>query len=62
MGAYAEGVAKDHVGDKEVQAHIFEVTTQAVVSDSGDVSMGAVPIQVRLSLSSCSRLDLVLLG
>ncbi|KAL7415762.1 glycosyltransferase family 2 protein [Mrakia frigida] len=46
MGAYAEGVAKDHVGDKEVTAHIFEVTTQAVVSEAGDVSIGAVPIQI----------------
>jgi hypothetical protein len=50
MGVYAEGVAKDHIGEKEVQAHIFEVTTQAVVSESGDVSMGAVPIQILFCL------------
>lgn len=33
MGVYAEGVAKDHVGEKEVTAHIFEATTRAVVSE-----------------------------
>lgn len=33
MGLYMEGVAKDHVGDKEVTAHIFETTTQAIVNE-----------------------------
>lgn len=42
MGVYAEGVAKDTVAGKEVQAHIFEYTSQVVVSDNGDVGFGAV--------------------
>jgi chitin synthase len=55
MGCYADGVAKDHVGDKEVTAHIFEVTTQAVVSEAGDVSIGAVPIQLIFVLKEANK-------
>lgn len=46
MGVYAEGVAKDTVAGKEVQAHIYEYTTQIVVSETGEVGFGAVPVQV----------------
>lgn len=46
MGVYAEGVAKDTVAGKEVQAHIYEYTTQIVVSETGEVGFGTVPVQV----------------
>ncbi|RSH88864.1 Chitin synthase, class 2 [Saitozyma podzolica] len=46
MGVYAEGVAKDTVAGKEVQAHIYEYTSQVVVSDSGEVGFGSVPVQI----------------
>lgn len=50
MGVYAEGVAKDTVAGKEVQAHIYECTSQVVVSDNGDVGFGTVPIQLLFCL------------
>jgi chitin synthase len=50
-------VAKDTVAGKEVQAHIYEwvrlldhanprYTSQVVVSDSGEVGFGSVPVQM----------------
>jgi hypothetical protein len=52
-----QGVAKDTVAGKEVQAHIYEwvrlldqadprYTSQVVVSDSGEVGFGSVPVQI----------------
>lgn len=55
MGVYAEGVAKDTVAGKEVQAHIFEYTSQVVVSDTGDVGFGAVSRARTLGLSGGCR-------
>ncbi|KAF8203987.1 glycosyltransferase family 2 protein [Pholiota molesta] len=37
MGCYQEGIAKDSVGGKDVTAHIFEYTTNVIVTDSGEV-------------------------
>lgn len=50
MGVYAEGVAKDTVAGKEVTAHIYEYTSQVVVSESGEVGFGAVPVQMLICL------------
>ncbi|EIW68279.1 hypothetical protein TREMEDRAFT_69288 [Tremella mesenterica DSM 1558] len=55
MGVYAEGVAKDHVAGKETQAHIFEYTSQVVVSDSGEVGFGAVPVQLLFCLKEQNK-------
>jgi chitin synthase len=51
MGCYQEGVAKDTVAGKDVTAHIFEYTTNVVVTDTGEVSMGPCPVQVRSVLN-----------
>lgn len=54
MGVYAEGVAKDTVTAKnkegqkvmkEVQAHIFEYTSDVMVTDSGEVGHTGCPVQ-----------------
>jgi hypothetical protein len=56
-----QGVAKDTVAGKEVQAHIYEwvrlpdqanlrYTSQVVVSDSGEVGFGSVPVQILFCL------------
>lgn len=55
MGVYAEGVAKDTVAGKEVQAHIFEYTSQVVVSDTGDVGFGSVPVQLLFCLKEQNK-------
>ncbi|GJN89882.1 hypothetical protein Rhopal_002871-T1 [Rhodotorula paludigena] len=45
-GAYQDGVMKDEVEGKDVQAHLFEYTSQVVVDDKGNVSGGIAPIQI----------------
>lgn len=55
MGVYAEGIAKDHVAGKEVQAHIYEYTSQVVVSESGEVGMGSVPVQIIFCLKEQNK-------
>jgi chitin synthase len=46
MGVYAEGVMKDTVAGKETQAHVFEYTSQIVVTETGEVGFGSVPVQM----------------
>ena len=41
---------KDHVLDKETQAHIFEYTSQVTVSETGDVGFGSCPVQLLFCL------------
>ncbi|EGO31066.1 glycosyltransferase family 2 protein [Serpula lacrymans var. lacrymans S7.9] len=55
MGCYQEGIAKDSVGGKDVTAHIFEYTTNVVVTDTGEVSTGACPIQVLFCLKEQNK-------
>jgi chitin synthase len=55
MGCYQEGIAKDSVGGKDVTAHIFEYTSQVVVSDTGEVSTGACPVQVIFCLKEQNK-------
>jgi len=53
MGVYQEGVATNQVGDKDVQAHIFEHCTQnSINSDLKNVSLekGIQPCQIMLCL------------
>jgi chitin synthase len=49
-GAYQEGLAKDTVDGKDVQAHVYEYTTQVVVDAHGTVSGGIAPVQVLFCL------------
>lgn len=55
MGCYQEGLAKDSVGGKDVTAHIFEYTTSVVVTDTGEVSMGACPVQILFCLKEQNK-------
>ncbi|EIN14423.1 glycosyltransferase family 2 protein [Punctularia strigosozonata HHB-11173 SS5] len=55
MGCYQEGVAKDSVAGKDVTAHIFEYTTSVIVSDTGEVSQGACPVQVIFCLKEQNK-------
>ncbi|KZV84311.1 chitin synthase [Exidia glandulosa HHB12029] len=55
MGLYQEGLAKDTVAGKDVTAHIFEYTSSVVCSDSGEVSMGACPIQIIFCLKEQNK-------
>jgi chitin synthase len=45
-GCYQDGIAKDTVAGKDVQAHIFEYTTQVLVDHEGNVSGGIAPVQM----------------
>nr|ODN91689.1 chitin synthase [Cryptococcus depauperatus CBS 7855] len=55
MGVYAEGVMKDHVASKETQAHIFEYTSQIVVSETGEVGFGSTPVQLLFCLKEQNK-------
>ena len=55
MGCYQEGIAKDSVAGKDVTAHIFEYTSSVVCSDSGEVSMGACPVQIIFCLKEQNK-------
>ncbi|KIM24169.1 glycosyltransferase family 2 protein [Serendipita vermifera MAFF 305830] len=55
MGCYQEGIAKDSVNGKDVTAHVFEYTSQVVVSDTGEVSTGACPVQIIFCLKEQNK-------
>ncbi|KIJ08482.1 glycosyltransferase family 2 protein [Paxillus involutus ATCC 200175] len=50
MGCYQEGIAKNSVAGKDVTAHIFEYTSNVVVTETGEVSSGACPVQILFCL------------
>lgn len=55
MGCYQEGIAKDSVAGKDVTAHIYEYTSSVVVTDSGEVSQGACPVQILFCLKEQNK-------
>ncbi|KAI0756286.1 chitin synthase [Daedaleopsis nitida] len=55
MGCYQEGIAKDSVAGKDVTAHIFEYTSNVVVTDRGEVSQGACPVQIIFCLKEQNK-------
>jgi len=55
MGCYQEGIAKDSVGGKDVTAHIFECTTNVIVTETGEVSQGSCPIQILFCLKEQNK-------
>jgi chitin synthase len=55
MGCYQEGIAKDSVGGKDVTAHIFEYTSNVIVTESGEVSQGACPVQIIFCLKEQNK-------
>jgi chitin synthase len=55
MGCYQDGIAKDTVGGKDVTAHIFEYTSQVVVTETGEVSTGACPVQIIFCLKEQNK-------
>jgi len=55
MGCFQEGVMKDEVGGKDVTAHIFEFTTNVIVTDTGEVSPGSCPVQVLFCLKEQNK-------
>lgn len=55
MGVYQEGIAKDSVAGKDVTAHIFEYTTSAIVTSTGEVSQGPCPVQILFCLKEQNK-------
>ncbi|KAF9225402.1 glycosyltransferase family 2 protein [Gyrodon lividus] len=55
MGCYQEGIAKDSVAGKDVTAHIFEYTSSVVVTETGEVSSGACPVQILFCLKEQNK-------
>ncbi|KAL5495062.1 CHS2 [Sanghuangporus weigelae] len=55
MGCYQEGIAKDSVAGEDVTAHIFEYTSNVVVSEAGEVSKGACPVQIIFCLKEQNK-------
>ena len=55
MGCYQDGIAKDEVAGKDVTAHIFEYTSTAVVSESGEVAQGSTPVQILFCLKEQNK-------
>ncbi|KAF5368521.1 hypothetical protein D9758_002452 [Tetrapyrgos nigripes] len=55
MGCYQEGIAKDSVGGKDVTAHIFEYTSNVIVTDTGEVSQGSCPVQIVFCLKEQNK-------
>ncbi|KAK0208700.1 chitin synthase [Desarmillaria ectypa] len=55
MGVYQEGIAKDSVAGKDVTAHIFEYTTSAIVTSTGEVSQGPCPVQILFCLKEKNK-------
>lgn len=45
-GIFQEGAMKDHVLDKEVTGHVFELTTQVIVDAQGGVQVSECPVQL----------------
>ncbi|KAF4611403.1 hypothetical protein D9613_004178 [Agrocybe pediades] len=55
MGCYQEGIAKDSVGGKDVTAHIFEYTSNVIVTETGEVSQGSCPVQILFCLKEQNK-------
>ncbi|SAM84110.1 probable Chitin synthase 2 [Ustilago bromivora] len=55
MGCYNEGVMKDHVLKKPVEAHIFEYTTRVQVTEKGEVQVTPCPVQVVFCLKEQNK-------
>ena len=55
MGCYNEGVMKDHVLNKPVEAHVFEYTTRVQVTEKGEVQVTPCPIQVVFCLKEQNK-------
>ncbi|KAG8939196.1 Chitin synthase, class 2, partial [Tulasnella sp. 419] len=55
MGCYQEGIPKDTIDGKDVTAHIFEFTSQTVVTETGEVSKSQVPIQILFCLKEQNK-------
>ncbi|KAA1467769.1 glycosyltransferase family 2 protein [Dentipellis sp. KUC8613] len=55
MGCYQEGIAKDSVAGKDVTAHIFEFTSNVMVSEKGEVSTGGCPVQIVFCLKEQNK-------
>ncbi|KAG2335231.1 chitin synthase [Suillus weaverae] len=55
IGYYQEGVAKDLVAGKDMTAHIFECTSNVVVTEIREVSTGNYPIQIIFCLKEQSK-------
>ncbi|KAH9849261.1 chitin synthase 2 [Lenzites betulinus] len=55
MGCYQEGIAKDSIAGKDVTAHIFEFTSNVVVTERGEVSQGACPVQIVFCLKEQNK-------
>ncbi|KAG8685801.1 Chitin synthase, class 2, partial [Ceratobasidium sp. 394] len=55
MGCYQDGIAKDEVAGKDVTAHIFEYTSTAVVSETGEVAQGSTPVQILFCLKEQNK-------
>lgn len=55
MGCFQEGIPKDSVAGKDVTAHIFEYTSNVVVSESGEVSQGSCPVQIIFCLKEQNK-------
>lgn len=55
MGCYQEGIAKDSVMGKDVTAHIFEFTSQVIVSETGEVGRGSCPVQIIFCLKEQNK-------
>lgn len=55
MGCYQEGIPKDSVAGKDVTAHIFEYTSNVVVTESGEVSPGSCPVQIIFCLKEQNK-------
>lgn len=55
MGVYQDGVAKDTVNGKDVQAHIFEYTSTVTVTPEGEIGQSACPIQIIFCLKEQNK-------
>ncbi|KAI0931380.1 hypothetical protein AcW1_001207 [Taiwanofungus camphoratus] len=55
MGCYQEGIAKDSIAGKDVTAHIFEFTSNVIVSEKGEVSKSACPVQIIFCLKEQNK-------
>ncbi|GAA5956701.1 hypothetical protein JCM3765_005709 [Sporobolomyces pararoseus] len=54
-GVYQDGIMKDTVEGKDVQAHLFEYTTNVVVDKNGEVRGGISPVQVLFCLKETNK-------
>ncbi|SCV71014.1 BQ2448_3776 [Microbotryum intermedium] len=54
-GCFQDGIAKDTIDKKDVEAHLFEYTTQVVVDKDGQVLGGISPIQILFCLKEQNK-------